>query len=189
MKAKKVPDAETLAAAWRKHPGFGTPHWHEGRWEWLSPNGDARTKCGSPIRPPKADEVKPHEQQLWQKCWRCNTIRPWGGCGSKTLEPKWVASSSVPVDKTPTEKPEPELTEVDSPNAMLVVLEKMAECPTFGDWLIEDEIVFVATKHFNLKVNAASLLDLLRPLWHEGKIEHKQNPFGRHTFRVKRRLS
>ena len=49
MKDKNVPDAETLAAAWRKHPGFGAPYWHEGRWVWLSPHGDARSKCGSPI--------------------------------------------------------------------------------------------------------------------------------------------
>ena len=89
------------------------------------------------------------------------------------------------VDKTPAEKPEPELADVDSPNAMLVVLEKMAESGTFGNWLIEDEIVAVATKHFNLKVNATSLLDLLRPLWHEGKIEHQRNQFGQHTFRLK----
>ena len=90
MKDKKVPTAEMLAAAWRKHPGFGAPHWHEGRWVWLSPNGDAHTKCGSPIRPPKAEDVKPHEKQLWQKCWKCNTIRPWGGCGSKVSKPHWI---------------------------------------------------------------------------------------------------
>ena len=91
----------------------------------------------------------------------------------------------VDVDKTPIEKPEPELTEVESPATILVVLQKMTECPIFGDWLIEDEIVVVATKHFNLKVDATSLLDLLRPLWHEGKIEHKRNELGQHTFRVK----
>ena len=185
MKEKQVPSAEVLAAAWRKSPGFCAPHWHERDWVWLSPHGDARTKCGSPIRPPKAEDVKPHEQQLWEKCWKCNTIRPWGGCGSKTPEPKWAASWYAPVDRTPVETPEPELTEVDSPNALLVVLEKMTECPIFGDWLLEDEIVAVATQHFNLKINAISLLDLLRPLWHEGKIEHKQNPFGQRTFRVK----
>ena len=91
----------------------------------------------------------------------------------------------VNVDKTPKESPEPELTEVDFPTAILVVLEKMTDCPTFDDWLTEDEIVFVATKHFNLKVNATSLLDLLRPLWHAGHIEHKRNPSGQHTFRLK----
>ena len=185
MKEKNIPTAEMLAEAWRKNPGFGAPHWHEGRWVWLSPHGDAHSKCGSPIRPPKADEVKPHEQQLWKKCWKCNTIRPWGGCGSKTPAPKWGMSWTVPVDKTPIEKPEPELTEVDFPTAILVVLEKMTECPTFGDWLTEDEIVFVATKHFNLKANATSLLDLLRPLWHAGHIEHKRNQSGQHTFRLK----
>ena len=185
MADKKVPAAEILAEAWRKSPGFGAPHWHEKRWVWLSPNGDARTKCGSPIRPPKAEDVKPHEQQLWDKCWKCNTIRPWGGCGSKSHQPTWASSRMVDVDRTPTEKPEPELTEVDSPAALLVVLEKMTESGTFGNWLIEDEIVVVAAKHFNFKVNAASLLDLLRPLWHEGKIEHQRNRFGQNCFHLK----
>ena len=185
MNDKKVPTAEMLADAWRKHPGFGAPHWHEGKWVWLSPNGDAYTKCGSPIPPPKADEVKPHEQQLWEKCWKCNTIRPWGGCGSKIPKPQYRFSMLVSVDKTPIEKPEPELTEVDAPAAILVVLEKMTECATFGDWLTEDDIVCVATKHFHYKINATSLLDLLRPLWHAGHIEHKRNEFGQHTFRLK----
>jgi hypothetical protein len=185
MPNKNLPTAEMLAEAWRKSPGFGAPHWHEGKWVWLSPNGDARTKCGSPIPPPKPDEIKPHEQQLWEKCWRCNTIRPWGGCGSKSQPSTWVSSQMVDSDKTPKASPKPELKEVRSPNALLPVLEKMTESGAFGDWLIEDEIVAVATQHFNLKVNAASLLDLLRPLWHKGKIEHTQNPFGQHTFRVK----
>ena len=55
MKDEKIPTAEALAEAWRKFPGFGTLHWHEGRWIWLSPHGDARSKCGSPIRPSKPD--------------------------------------------------------------------------------------------------------------------------------------
>ena len=53
---------QALAEAWRKHPGFGSPYWHEGRWVWLSPHGDARSKCGSPIEPPAPDAVKPHEK-------------------------------------------------------------------------------------------------------------------------------
>ena len=185
MNDKKVPTAEMLAEAWRKHPGFGAPHWHEGRWVWLSPNGDAYTKCGSPIPPPKAEDVKPHEKLLWEKCWKCNTIRPWGGCGSKSPEPQWAYSRFVSVDKTPVEASQPELTEVEFPTEILVVLEKMTDCPTFGDWLIEDEIVVVATQHFNLKIDITSLLDLLRPLWHAGHIEHKRNQSGQHTFRLK----
>lgn len=185
MNDKKVPTAEMLAEAWRKHPGFGAPHWHKGRWVWLSPHGDAHTKCGSPIPPPAEADIKPHQRQLWEKCWRCRTIRPWGGCGSKTPKPQYSFSMLVSVDKTPIEKPQPELTEVDSPAAILVVLQKMADCPTFGDWFTEDEIVSVATKHFNYKINATSLLNLLRPLWHAGHIEHKRNEFGQHTFRLK----
>ena len=185
MADKKVPSAEVLAETWRKSPSFGAPHWHETDWVWLSPNGDARTKCGSPIQPPKVDEVKPHEQQLWEKCWRCKSIRPWGGCGSKSHQPTWASSRMVDVDKTPKAKPESELTEVDSPATILVVLQKMAESPTFADWLIEDEIVRVATKHFNFKINVTSLLNLLRPLWHEGKIEHQRNRFGQNCFHLK----
>ena len=40
---------QALAEASRKHHGFGSPYWHEGRWVWLSPHGDARSRCGSPI--------------------------------------------------------------------------------------------------------------------------------------------
>lgn len=180
-----IPTAEMLAAAWRQSPGFGAPHWHEGKWIWLSPHGDAYTKCGSPIRPPHASAIKPHETQLWEKCWRCQTIRPWGGCGSKTPEPQWVTWRTVSVNKTPTPQPTPELTEVDSPTMLLIVLEKMTDCAAYGDWLLEDEIVSVATKHFNFKINATSLLDLLRPLWQAQKIEHKRNQSGQHTFRLK----
>ena len=136
MADKKVPSAEVLAAAWRKSPGFCAPYWHDGEWIWLSPHGDARTKCGSPIRPPKVKDVKPHEQQLWEKCWKCNTIRPWGGCGGKFPQPTWAFSMLVDVDKTPKAKPEPGLADVDSPNALLVVLEKMAASGTFGNWLL-----------------------------------------------------
>ena len=89
MKDKNIPTAEMLAEAWRKSPGFGAPHWHEGRWVWLSPHGDARSKCGSPIPPPKPEDVKPHQKLLWEKCHKCNTIRPWGGCGSKVPKPDW----------------------------------------------------------------------------------------------------
>ena len=80
---------QALAEATRKHHGFGAPHWHEGRWVWLSPHGDARSRCGSPIEPPAPDAVKPHEKLLWEKCHICQIIRPWGGCGSKTPKPDW----------------------------------------------------------------------------------------------------
>ena len=185
MKDKKIPTAEQLAEAWRNSPGFGAPYWHDGKWVWLSPHGDAYTKCGSPIRPPKEADIKPHQRELWKKCWQCNTIRPWGGCGSRTPKPQFAYSWLVPTDKTPVEIPEPELTAVDSPAAVLVVLEKMADCAAFGNWLIEDEIVWVATKHFNFKIDIPSLLALLRPLWREGKIEHKRNRSGQNCFRLK----
>ena len=81
----RVPDAETLAKAWRKSPGFGSPYWYEGEWVWLSPHGDSHSRCGSPVPPPAPDEIKPHQRQLWARCKICNAIKPWGGCGSKSF--------------------------------------------------------------------------------------------------------
>lgn len=72
---------KALAQAIRHQPGFGSPYWFQGRWVWLSPHGDARSRCGSPVPPPEA--VQPHQQLLWAKCRHCNSRTPWGGCGSK----------------------------------------------------------------------------------------------------------
>ena len=72
---------KALAEAVRKQPGFGAPQWHERRWVWLSPHGDSRTRCGSPIPPP--NEVLPHQKLLWAKCQHCGTRRPWGGCSGR----------------------------------------------------------------------------------------------------------
>lgn len=177
-------ELQVLADAWRKHPGFGAPYWHEGDWVWLSPNGDARTKCGSPIPPPKAEDVKQHQHELWKECWKCGIIRPWGGCGSKSREPVSAWSKLVPADKTPVEKPKPESTEVDSPAAILAVLEGMTDCGAFGEWITETEIVDFATRNFHYKINVKSLLALLRPLWREGKIEHKRTADGKNTVRL-----
>ena len=171
---------QALADAWRKHPGFGAWHWYEGKWYWLTNHGDARTRCGSPIPTPKAEDVKPHERELWKKCWKCGTIRPWGGCGSKFPEPRWIPWGNV----LPEAKPKPELKTVDSPAEILVVLEGMTDCAAFGEWLAEDEIASFATQQFDYKINVNSLLKLLRPLWREGKIEHKRNADGKNTFRL-----
>ena len=74
---------KALAEATRQQPGFGCPQWHAGRWVWLSPHGDSRTRCGSPIPPPA--EVLPHQALLWAKCRHCDTRRPWGGCSGRGL--------------------------------------------------------------------------------------------------------
>ena len=74
---------KALAEATRKQPGFGCPQWHEGRWVWLSPHGDSRTRCGSPIPPPA--EILPHQELIWAKCQNCGIRRPWGGCSGKGL--------------------------------------------------------------------------------------------------------
>ena len=80
---------KALAEAVRKQPDFGCPQWHEGRWVWLSPHGDAGSRCGSPIPPP--DEVLPHQALLWAKCQNCGTRRPWGGCSGKGLRSRHSA--------------------------------------------------------------------------------------------------
>ncbi|MDE0681635.1 MAG: hypothetical protein OXI63_01850 [Candidatus Poribacteria bacterium] len=80
-----TPTAEMLADAWRKHYAFGTWHWHDGQWVWLSPNGNGYSRCGSPVPPPAPDKIKPYHQLRWSRCKVCNAIKPWGGCGSKSI--------------------------------------------------------------------------------------------------------
>lgn len=182
MNDKKVPTAEMLAEAWRKSPGFGKPHWHEGEWIWLSPHGDAHTKCGSPIRPPKEEDVKPHEKLLWQKCWKCNTIRPWGGCGSRREKPKfteWVPPSSRAEFEEYGKYIEACL------GGPIVILREMTDTSPAGKWFTEDDILHAAAKNFSIRYKKESLLAQLRPLWREGKIEHKRNRFGQNCFRLK----
>lgn len=182
MKDKKVPTAEMLAEAWRKSPGFGAPHWHEDRWVWLSPHGDAHTKCGSPIRPPKAEDVKPHEKLLWQKCWKCNTIRPWGGCGSRQEKPSstvWVPTSARAAHAEHGKYIKACL------KGPIVILQELTDTSPVGKWFTEDDILHAASKNFSIRYEKESLLAQLRLLYREGKIEHKRNRFGQHTFRLK----
>ena len=80
-----TPTAEELAEAWRKHPGFGAYHWYNGEWVWLSTHGTGYSKCGSRVPPPKPEDIKPHQKLLWAKCKDCGAIKPWGGCGSKSI--------------------------------------------------------------------------------------------------------
>lgn len=81
---KKILSPESLKAlaeAVRKHPNFGAPQWHEGRWVWVSPHGDSKSRCGSPIPPP--ENPAPHQKLLWAKCRHCGIRRPWGGCSGR----------------------------------------------------------------------------------------------------------
>ena len=178
--------AQMLADAWRNHLSFHFKYWYEAerRWVRLTNHGSADTRCGSPVPTPRTDEIKPHQREMWKACWKCKSIKPLGGCGSKFPEPKWAWSKLVPADKTPVEKPKPELTEVDSPAEILAVLEAMTDCAAFGEWIAEDEIASFATQQFDYKINVNSLLKLLRLLWREGKIEHKRYADGKNTFRL-----
>ena len=74
-------ELKALAEGTRHQPGFGSPYGFEGRWVWLSPHGNGHSRCGSPVPPP--EEIKPHQELLWEKCQFCNSRKPWGGCGKK----------------------------------------------------------------------------------------------------------
>ena len=182
MKEKKIPTAEQLAEAWRKSPGFGAPYWHDGKWVWLSPHGDAYTKCGSPIRPPAEADIKPHERQLWQKCWKCNAIRPWGGCGGRYEKPsytEWIPPSAREECKEYRKYIEACL------KGPVVILQELTDTSSVGDWFTEDDILHVASKNFSIDYKRDSLLEELRSLYREGKIEHKRNRSGQNCFRLK----
>lgn len=173
--------AQMLADAWRNHPSFHFKYWYEEerRWVRLTNHGSAYTRCGSPVPTPRADEVKPHQHEMWKECWQCKTIRPLGGCGSKYPEPTYAYS--IDFSKEPTPLPEP--TEPDTAQ-ILALLEGIDACGILGEWMPANLIVGFAIRNYNYILNVNSLLALLRPLWREGKIEHKRNADGKNTFRL-----
>ena len=52
------------------------------------------------------------------------------------------------------------------------------------DWLIIDEILYVATAQYKMKFNHKTLLDALRLLYKEGCLVYRLNNFDQHTFRL-----
>lgn len=67
---------------------------------------------------------------------------------------------------------------------LLEVLHYMEATENHSDWLIIDEILFVATAHYDMKFSHRSLLDALRRLYQQGLLAYRRNRFDQHTFRL-----
>lgn len=74
-----------LASAYLKSVYISAPQWDKEKKQWvtINPHGTSTSSCGAPdfTGTPKTDaDIKPHQRLMWQRCQRCNLIRPWGGC-------------------------------------------------------------------------------------------------------------
>ena len=65
---------------------------------------------------------------------------------------------------------------------LLEVLRWMEVSEDHTDWLIIDEILYVATAHYKMKFNHKTLLNALRFLYREGCLAYRLNRFDQHTF-------
>ena len=74
-----------LARTYLESVYISAPQWDAEKKAWvtINPNGTATSSCGVVdfSGMPKTDaDIKPHQRLMWQRCQRCNLIRPWGGC-------------------------------------------------------------------------------------------------------------
>lgn len=72
----------------------------------------------------------------------------------------------------------------ESPPTLLEVIRFMHASDNHSGWLILDEILFVATNHYEMKFNQQTLLDALRDLYTQGCLAYRQNGFDQHTFQL-----
>ncbi len=85
MKKLTMEALADLARAYLKSPWIAAPQWDLEKKQWvrISPHGTSTSSCGVPDFSgiPKTEvDIKPHQRLMWQRCKRCNLIRPWGGC-------------------------------------------------------------------------------------------------------------
>ena len=115
-------------------------------------------------------------------------INLFGAAGKRTIEIATRGGFPTRHVKCPREavpsifapaKPEPE--EVPPPT-LLEVLKWMEASEDHTDWLIIDEILYVATAHYKMKFNHKTLLNALRFLYREGCLAYRLNRFDQHTF-------
>ena len=88
---KLTPEALVeLARVCLRSPWIAAPQWDKEKKQWVSihPRGTSTSSCGVPdfsgIPKTEAD-IKPHQRLMWQRCKRCNLIRPWGGCARNSI--------------------------------------------------------------------------------------------------------
>ena len=117
-------------------------------------------------------------------------INLFGAAGKRTVEIATRGGFPTRHVKCPREavpsifapaKPEPE--EVPPPT-LLEVLKWMEASEDHTDWLIIDEILYVATAHYKMKFNHKTLLNALRFLYREGCLAYRLNRFDQHTFQI-----
>lgn len=111
-----------------------------------------------------------------------------GGFFTRGIKAPRELVSPSPSEKPASVSPKPEAgppsRESENPPTLLEVLRYMETSADYTDWLIIDEILFIATAMFKMKFNHTTLLDALRELFKEGFLVYRQNRFGQHTFRL-----
>ena len=101
----------------------------------------------------------------------------------ETVPSIFAPVNSKPAPGNPKSKEGDHQDEV-SPPTLLEVMKWMHASDNHNGWLIIDEILFVATAHYQMKFNHNTLLDTLRLLFQKGCLEHRLNKFNQHTFRL-----
>ena len=95
-----------------------------------------------------------------------------------------VPSIFAPAKPKPEQAPATEQKTEQAPPTLLEVLRWMEASEDHTDWLIIDEILYVATAHYKMKFNHKTLLNALRFLYREGCLAYRLNRFDQHTFQL-----
>ena len=72
----------------------------------------------------------------------------------------------------------------DTEPTLFEILKWMEASEDHTDWLIIDEILYVATAYYKMKFNHKTLLNALRFLYREGCLAYRLNKFDQHTFQL-----
>ena len=110
---------------------------------------------------------------------RTTEVTTRGGFSARHVKAPHQTLPSLPEAVTPVEASQ----DVPAPT-LLEVLHWMEASENHSGWLILDEILFVATTHYEMQFNQQSLLDALRPFYQEGLLAYRRNRFDQHTFRL-----
>lgn len=70
------------------------------------------------------------------------------------------------------------------PVSIVEVIRFMHASVNHSDWLIIDEILYVATALFKIRANHTTLLPVMRTLFKNGHVEHRKNRFDQDCFRL-----
>ena len=113
---------------------------------------------------------------------RTLNITPRGGFPTRHIKAPREIHPSTPAPVKPKSAPEKPKPDEVSPPTLLEVIRWMEASEDHTDWLIIDEILFVATAQYKMKFNHTTLLNALRFLYREGCLAYRLNRFDQHTF-------